>query len=139
MSGGAKAVAHTQKLQMIIVFISLFLIGYIAVKLLPGNMGFTDAVHEAAGYGKMNVITSGVKNGSFDWKDKYNIWSGLIGGFFFSAQLFRNGSQPGRSIPHCEEQRRKQERITNERSRKSAHAILYPAHRRIDLQLLPVS
>src|SRR6476661_926672 len=33
MSGGAKAVAHTQMLQMIIVFISLFFVGYLAVKL----------------------------------------------------------------------------------------------------------
>ena len=99
MSGGAKAVAHTQKLQMIIVFISLFLIGYIAVKLLPGNMGFKDAVHEAAGYGKMNVITTGFKNGSFDWKDKYNIWSGLIGGFFLALSYFgTDHSQVGRYL-----------------------------------------
>src|SRR5215212_10232890 len=35
MSGGAKAVAHTQKLQMIIVFIALFLVGWLAVKQLP--------------------------------------------------------------------------------------------------------
>ncbi len=99
MSGGAKAVAHTQKLQMIIVFISLFLIGYIAVKLLPGNMGFSDAVHEAAGYGKMNVITTGFKNGSFDWKDKYNIWSGLIGGFFLALSYFgTDHSQVGRYL-----------------------------------------
>ena len=56
ISGGANAVAHTQKLQMIIVFISLFIIGYIAVNLLPNSMGFTDAVKEAASYGKMNVI-----------------------------------------------------------------------------------
>src|SRR6187401_577960 len=47
MSGGAKAVAHTQKLQMIIVFISLFLVGYLAVKLLPDGFGFKEAINEA--------------------------------------------------------------------------------------------
>ena len=44
MSGGAKAVAHTQKLQMIIVFVALFITGYLAVKLLPTAVGFTDAL-----------------------------------------------------------------------------------------------
>ncbi|MEJ7611411.1 MAG: sodium:solute symporter [Ferruginibacter sp.] len=99
MSGGARAVAHTQKLQMIIVFISLFLIGYIAVNLLPADMGFTDAVKEAATYGKMNVITTGFTEDGFNWKDKYNIWSGLIGGFFLALSYFgTDHSQVGRYL-----------------------------------------
>ena len=99
MSGGANAVAHTQKLQMIIIFISLFLIGYIAVSMLPAGMGFKDAVHEAASYGKMNVITTGFTAKGFDWKDKYNIWSGLIGGFFLALSYFgTDHSQVGKYI-----------------------------------------
>jgi SSS family solute:Na+ symporter len=99
MSGGAKAVAHTQKLQMIIVFISLFLIAYIAVKMLPHGMGLKEAVHEAASYGKMNVITTGMTSKGFDWKDKYNIWSGLIGGFFLALSYFgTDHSQVGRYL-----------------------------------------
>jgi solute:Na+ symporter, SSS family len=99
MSGGAKAIAHTQKLQMIIVFISLFIIGYIAVSLLPHGMGFKDAVDEAASYGKMNVITTGMTTDGFDWKDKYNIWSGLIGGFFLALSYFgTDHSQVGRYL-----------------------------------------
>ncbi len=99
MSGGAKAVAYTQVLQMIIVFTSLFLVGYIAVKLLPENVGFSQAIAEADKLGKMNVITSGVTNGSFDWKDKYNIWSGIIGGFFLALSYFgTDHSQVGRYL-----------------------------------------
>ena len=99
MSGGAKAVAHTQKLQMIIVFISLFLIGYIAVNMLPAGMGFKEAINEAAGYGKMNVITTGFTEDGFNWKDKYNIWSGLIGGFFLALSYFgTDHSQVGRYL-----------------------------------------
>jgi SSS family transporter len=99
ISGGSRAVAHTQKLQMIIVFISLFLIGYIAVKMLPVHMGFKDAVNEAAEYGKMNVITTGITSKGFDWKDKYNIWSGLIGGFFLALSYFgTDHSQVGRYL-----------------------------------------
>ncbi len=99
ISGGSRAVAHTQKLQMIIVFISLFLIGYIAVKMLPAGMGFKDAVQEAASYGKMNVITTGFTDKGFDWKDKYNIWSGLVGGFFLALSYFgTDHSQVGRYL-----------------------------------------
>ncbi len=99
ITGGAKAIAHTQKLQMIIVFISLFIIGYIAVSMLPQRMGFKDAINEAAKYGKMNVITTGITNNRFDWKDKYNIWSGLIGGFFLALSYFgTDHSQVGRYL-----------------------------------------
>ncbi len=99
MSGGAKAVAHTQKLQMIIVFISLFLVGYIAVNLLPEGMGFRDAINEAGKLGKMNIITTGQTPNGFDWKDKYNIWSGLIGGFFLALSYFgTDHSQVGRYL-----------------------------------------
>jgi solute:Na+ symporter, SSS family len=99
MSGGAKAIAHTQKLQMIIVFVSLFIIGYIAVSLLPNNMGFADAIQNAKSFGKMNVITTGMTKNGFDWKDKYNIWSGLIGGFFLALSYFgTDHSQVGRYI-----------------------------------------
>jgi SSS family transporter len=99
MTGGSKAVAYTQVLQMIIVFISLFLVGYMAVQLLPDGMGFKGAIAEAGKLGKMNVITSGMKNGSFDWKDRYNIWSGLIGGFFLALSYFgTDHSQVGRYL-----------------------------------------
>ena len=99
ISGGARAVAHTQKLQMIIVFITLFLIGYIAVKMLPTNMGFAAAIQEATALGKMNIITTGYTDSGFDWKDKYNIWSGIIGGFFLALSYFgTDHSQVGRYI-----------------------------------------
>ncbi len=100
ISGGARAVAYTQTLQMIIVFISLFTIGYIAISLLPAGVGFADAIRDASVYGKMNVVTTGLdKNGSFDWKDKYNIWSGLIGGFFLALSYFgTDHSQVGRYL-----------------------------------------
>jgi Na+/proline symporter len=99
MSGGSRAVAHTQKLQMIIVFVSLFVIGYIAVRMLPMHMGFKEAVKEAASYGKMNVITTGFTPKGFDWKDKYNIWSGLIGGFFLALSYFgTDHSQVGKYL-----------------------------------------
>lgn len=99
MSGGAKAVAYTQQLQMIIVFVALGLTGYLAVKLLPDAIGFTDALKMGGQNGKMNIITTGVTAKGFDWKDKYNIWSGLIGGFFLALSYFgTDHSQVGRYL-----------------------------------------
>ncbi|MBL0183989.1 MAG: sodium:solute symporter [Chitinophagaceae bacterium] len=99
MSGGAKAVAHTQKLQMIIVLVALFLVGYLAVKLLPETIGFVGALNKSGEMGKMNIITTGFTDKGFDWKDKYNIWSGLIGGFFLALSYFgTDHSQVGRYL-----------------------------------------
>ncbi len=93
-TGGAKAVAHTQKLQFLIILASMGIAGYLVVHLLPAGVGMTDALYIAGKSGKLNVITSG-----FDWKDKYNIWSGIIGGFFLALSYFgTDQSQVGRYI-----------------------------------------
>ncbi len=99
MTGGARAVAHTQKLQMIIILSTLLLVGYLSVKLLPEGKGFVHALRDAGEAGKLNIISTGMKNGSFDWQDKYNIWSGLIGGFFLALSYFgTDHSQVGRYL-----------------------------------------
>lgn len=99
MSGGAKAVAYTQQLQLIIIISGMFLAGYMVVALLPDDMGFADAIKIAGDKGKMNIITSGVTDGHFDWKDKYNMWSGVIGGFFLALSYFgTDQSQVGRFL-----------------------------------------
>ena len=49
--------------------------------------------------GKMNIITTGFTPTGFNWQDKYNIWSGLIGGFFLSLSYFgTDHSQVGRYL-----------------------------------------
>jgi len=99
VSGGARAVAYTQQLQFVIIFIGLFLAGYLVVNMLPENVGFVDALHVSGKLGKLNVFTDGFKNGQFDWSDKYNIWSGIIGGFFLALSYFgTDQSQVGRYL-----------------------------------------
>jgi SSS family solute:Na+ symporter len=99
VSGGAKAVAHTQKLQLIIIIAGMLIAGYLVVHLMPENIGFTDALHIGGRNGKMNIITSGRTQAGFDWKDKYNIWSGVIGGFFLALSYFgTDQSQVGRYL-----------------------------------------
>ena len=99
MSGGAKAVAYTQQLQLIIIITGMFLAGYMVVTLLPAGMGFSEALKSAGQAGKMNIITSGAGANGFDWKDKYNMWSGVIGGFFLALSYFgTDQSQVGRYL-----------------------------------------
>jgi len=99
VTGGAKAVAHTQKLQLGIVIAGMVITGYLVVHLMPSNVGFLDALHLGGKNGKMNIITSGRTAHGFDWKDKYNIWSGVIGGFFLALSYFgTDQSQVGRYL-----------------------------------------
>lgn len=99
MSGGAKAVAYTQQLQLIVIFLGIFLSAYMVVNMLPKDIGFFEALHVSGKLGKLNVITTGIKNGKFDWSDQYNLLSGLIGGFFLSLSYFgTDQSQVGRYL-----------------------------------------
>jgi SSS family transporter len=99
MSGGAKAVAYTQQLQLAIIFIGMFLAAYMVVNMLPKNVGFLDALHVSGKLGKLNVITTGVGKKGFDWSDQYNLWSGIIGGFFLALSYFgTDQSQVGRYL-----------------------------------------
>jgi SSS family transporter len=99
VSGGAKAVAYTQQLQLGIVFTGMFLAGYTVVKLLPEGIGFSDALNISGKMGRLNVITTGQTAQGFDWTDKYNIFSGVIGGFFLALSYFgTDQSQVGRYL-----------------------------------------
>lgn len=99
MSGGARAVAYTQQLQLVVIFIGMFLAAYMVVNMLPKNVSFTDALQVSGKMGKLNVITTGFESGKFNWSDQYNLFSGLIGGFFLALSYFgTDQSQVGRYL-----------------------------------------
>lgn len=99
VSGGAKAVAYTQQLQLIIIFAGMFITGYWVIHLLPEGIHFQDALKVSGAGGKMNVITTGFTGKGFDWKDRYNIISGVIGGLFLALSYFgTDQSQVGRYL-----------------------------------------
>ena len=92
--GGTKAVSYTQLLQMGIIFGGLIFAGFMVVHLLPANIGFVDALHIAGKMGKLNAIDT-----HFDLNNRYNIWSGIIGGFFLQLSYFgTDQSQVGRYL-----------------------------------------
>ncbi|MEQ8362898.1 MAG: sodium:solute symporter [Cyclobacteriaceae bacterium] len=94
VSGGTKAVSMTQKYQLTIIMGGMFIAGWTAFSELPNDITFTEAFQVAGEMGKMNLI-----NLSFDLGDRYNIWSGLIGGLFLFLSYFgADQSQVGRYL-----------------------------------------
>ncbi len=92
--GGTKAVSYTQLLQMSIIFCGLFAAGIMVVHLLPSSVGFGRAISIAGKMGRTNAIDF-----HFDWNNQYNVWSGLIGGFFLQLSYFgTDQSQVGRYL-----------------------------------------
>jgi Na+/proline symporter len=55
----------------------------IALRLLPHDISFKDALSVSAVMGKLNTIDL-----SLDFNNRYNIWSGLIGGMFVALAYF---------------------------------------------------
>ena len=99
VSGGAKAVAYTQQLQLIIIFTGMFLAAYMVVRMLPEHVGLSDALYVGGKLGKMNVITTGFTKNGFNWSDQYNLFSGIVGGFFLALSYFgTDQSQVGRYL-----------------------------------------
>ena len=81
--GGIKAVAWTHVQQMVVMTLGLVAALVTAVLLLPGHVSFLDAVTLAGAAGRLNAVTL-----NMDWKDRYNLWSGLIGGMFLALAYF---------------------------------------------------
>src|ERR1044071_7720888 len=99
MTGGAKAVAYTQQLQLIIIFTGMFIAAYMVINMLPKGVGFVDALKVGGELGRMNVIDSGITDKGVDWSGKYNLLTGIIGGFFLSLSYFgTDQSQVGRYL-----------------------------------------
>jgi Na+/proline symporter len=92
--GGTKAVSYTQVLQMSIIFGGLILAAYMVVHLMPADIGLSEALQIAGKNGKLEAVDT-----HFDWNNRYNLWSGLIGGFFLQLSYFgTDQSQVGRYL-----------------------------------------
>lgn len=81
--GGTKAVAHTHKLQMVVILAGMALAGVLVLVKLPDMVSFGDAMDISGKMGRLNVV-----DWKFDLSSKYNVWSGLIGGFFLALSYF---------------------------------------------------
>ena len=92
--GGTKAVSYTQLGQMAVILGGMAVAGFLTVGLLPSDVSFGDALRIAGKAGKLNAVDL-----DFDPNNRYNLWSGLIGGFFLFLSYFgTDQSQVGRYL-----------------------------------------
>ena len=83
MIGGTKAVNVTQKQQMFIIFLGMFLAFGFILNEFPEGIGFSEALSIAGKAGKLKVIDF-----SIDLNNRYTFWSGLTGGLFLALSYF---------------------------------------------------
>jgi len=81
--GGIKAVTWSDVQQMGVIFLGLLIALITVIVLLPHSVSFGDAVFLAGAAGRLNAVTT-----NFDWNDRFNIWSGLIGSTFLFLSYF---------------------------------------------------
>jgi SSS family transporter len=81
--GGIKAVTWSDVQQMCIIFLGLLVSLITVIVLLPKTVSFGDAVFLAGAAGRLNAVTT-----NFNWNDRFNIWSGLLGGTFLFLSYF---------------------------------------------------
>ncbi len=81
--GGIKAVTWADVQQMTILFLGIATALIMSIVLLPKSVSFGDALYLAGISGKLNAVDL-----SFDWKTRYNLWSGLIAGLFLQLSYF---------------------------------------------------
>jgi Na+/proline symporter len=83
VTGGIRTVTWTDVQQMLIIFCGLVVALVMIFLLLPRQVSILDAMHLAGSAGKLNAV-----NFHFSWNDRYNLWSGLIGGMFLALSYF---------------------------------------------------
>ncbi len=93
-TGGSAAVSRTQELQMTVMLGGLVLAFFLILNELPAGMGVSEAWQIAGATGKTQIL-----DWSFDWNDRYNVWSGVLGAtFLFLSYFGTDQSQVGRYL-----------------------------------------
>ncbi len=94
VSGGTKAVHVTHRLQMMVIFLGLFVIFFLLLSYMPDDYSFNELMSIAGASDKLEIIDT-----EFDWKDRYNIWTSLIAApFLFLSYFGTDQSQVQRYI-----------------------------------------
>lgn len=93
-TGGSAAVSRTQELQMTVMLGGLVLAFFLILNELPHGMGVSEAWQIAGATGKTQML-----DWTFNWNDRYNVWSGVLGAtFLFLSYFGTDQSQVGRYL-----------------------------------------
>jgi Na+/proline symporter len=118
-TGGIKALTWADVQQMTMIFIALLSSLFIALHSLPGSVSVPDAFRLAGALGRMRIVDP-----HLDWSNRYNLWSGLIGGGFLALAYFG-----------CD-QSQVQRYLTGKSIAQSRLSLLFNAIVKIPMQLL---
>ena len=144
MIGGVKAVIATDVKQMLVIIGGLILVCFLLLSQLLEQVDFTGLLHVLGASGKLNAVeleaqTSllprlnpdfagwlgvEVSNDKSFWEDKYNLWSGMIGGLFLHLAYFGTDQSQVQRI------------LTNPTARESRMALLLSAFAKVPMQAL---
>ncbi|MDX1333431.1 MAG: sodium:solute symporter, partial [Robiginitalea sp.] len=83
VSGGTKAVNVTQKQQMFVIMLGMFMAFFFILGYLPEDITFEKALKIAGASEKLNIL-----NFDFDADSRYTFWSGITGGMFLALAYF---------------------------------------------------
>ena len=81
--GGTKAVSWTNFHQLLIAMGGMVAAFVVVLMRIPDSVSFGNALSVAGELGRLNAIDF-----SFDWENRYNFWSGVIGGLFLQLSYF---------------------------------------------------
>jgi Na+/proline symporter len=81
--GGTQAVSQTQKQQMVVMMLGLFLALAIVLLRLPDGISLSHAVKLTGALSRMNPVSF-----ELSFEKRYNFWSGMTGGFFLALSYF---------------------------------------------------
>ena len=94
VSGGNDAVNITQKYQLGMIFVGMFVAAAVLLARLPAGFTFTDALTLAGGFHRIDAVDY-----STDPNRRYTFWSGMLGGGFLALSYFgTDQSQVGRYL-----------------------------------------
>lgn len=82
-AGGTKAVSITQKWQMAVILFGMFVAFGMILHRLPSGLSLGEATAIAGKMGKLEAVDF-----SFNFKERYTFWSGMLGGFFLALSYF---------------------------------------------------
>jgi SSS family solute:Na+ symporter len=100
-SGGTKAVSFTHFFQMLIILLGMGAAFWVMLQLLPKDITFFESVSIAGKMGKLNAMDF-----TFDLDNRYNFWSGILGGLFLQLSYFGTDQSQvqryltGKSVTH---------------------------------------
>ena len=83
VSGGTSAVSVTQKQQMFIIMLGMFITFFFILGSLPADINLSKALKIAGASDKLNILDF-----SLDTKSRYTFWSGITGGLFLALAYF---------------------------------------------------